>query len=239
MSIYLFCEGQTEKNIVEKFAGLAVPDKDEAKSRGKAQVNHQMAKTLGPILNQPKPIRALVMRDVDREETPESIVRSVTGAVQRMLDQRGFPVTVQLQPHATYPNVYGLILVNLDLHLALHLSTYKWQETFVNATIDDYVLALALRETTTAALLRKKQWQTTPEQIIRKVTERIPALLQENGIPVREAKNYVHLYATVIQEDITTASMAGKIVANAINRDKQEIFAPLLAALDFLGAEPR
>ena len=236
MSVYLFCEGQTEKNIVEKFADLANP---KSKGQGKAQVNNQMAETLEPFLNQPKPIRVLVMRDVDEGETPERIVQSVTGTVQEMLNQRGFPVSVQLQPHTTYPNVHWLALANPDLHLALHLSTFKWQEGFTNATIDDYVLVLALRETTAAALLRKKQWQTSPEQIIRKVTDRIPALLQENGIPVREAKDYVRLYAAVIQEHTSPATFASKVVANAADGDKQDIFAPLLAALNFLGAEKK
>lgn len=236
MSIYLFGEGQTEKNVVQKFANLANP---QITGQGKAQVNHQMAEILGPRLNQPEPLRVLVMRDVDEGEMPERIVQSVTGAVQGMLNQRGFPVAVQLQPHTTYPNVHWLALDNPDLRLALHLSTYKWQETFVNATVDDYVLALALRETTVAALLRTKQWQTGPEQIIRKVTERIPGLLQENSIPLREAKGYVRLYAAVIQEHTSPATFASNVVANAADGDKQAIFAPLLAALDFLGAEPR
>ena len=87
--------------------------------------------------------------------------------------------------------------------------------------------------------MRKKQWQASPEQIIRKVTDRIPALLQENGIPVREAKDYVRLYAAVIQEHTSPATFASKVVANAADGDKQDIFAPLLAALNFLGAEKK
>lgn len=236
MSIYLFCEGQTEKNVVQQFAALTNPDsKGQSKAEGKAQVNHQMTTTLGPPLNQQKAVRALVMRDVDEGESPGSIVQSVTSAVQTMLNQRDFALSIQLQPHGMYPNVYLLELINPDLRLALHLATYKWKEDFVNATIDDYVLALALRETTAAALLSKKRWEIAPEQIIRKVTVRIPALLHENGIPVREAKDYVRLYAAVLQEHTSPASFAGKTVANASNEDKRDIFASLLAALDFLG----
>lgn len=236
MSIYLFCEGRTEKNVVQQFATLTNPGSE---GQGKVQVNYQMTTTLGPLLNQPKPVRVLVMRDVDEGESPESIVQSVTNAVQAMLNQRGFAFSVQFEPHLMYPNVYLLGLTTPDLRLALHLATYKWKEDFVNATIDDYVLALALQETTAVALLSKKRWGITPEQIVRKVTDRIPALLHENGIPVREAKDYVRLYAAVLQEHTSPAVFADKTIANASDGDKRDIFAPLLAALDFLGAESR
>lgn len=175
------------------------------------------------------------MRDVDEGETPDSIVQSVTGAVQTMLAERGFPTDAQFHPHQSHPNIYLMDLPNPNLRLALHLSTYKQHGTFINATIDDYVLELALQEATAANLLRKKKWQTTPEQIIRKVMERIPALLKENGIPLREAKDYVRLYAAVIQEHTSPAIFASKAVANATDEDKRSILAPLLAALDFLG----
>lgn len=233
MSIYLFCEGQTEKNVVEKLATLTNPD---FKGRGKGQVNNQVVQTLGPLLNQSKAIRALIMRDVDEGERPERIVQSVTGVVQKMLDERVSAVTGQFQPHEDYPNVYLLTLTKPDLRLALHLASDKWNEAFVNATIDDYVLKLALQEETAASFLQKKGWQTIkPEQIIGKVTDRIPALLQENDIPLREAKDYVRLYAAVIQEHTSPAIFAGKTLANAGETDKQAVFAPLLAALNFLG----
>lgn len=235
MSIYLFCEGQTEKYVVQQFAKLVNP---ENKGQGKTQVNNQMTNTLGPLLNQPQAVQALVMRDVDKDETPESIVQSVTRALQTLLQERDFSVTVQFQPDGSYPNVYRLSLSNPNLRLALHLSTYKWKNSFANATIDDYVLALALQETTAAIFLAKKGWTTTPEQIIRKVTERIPTLLQENSIPVNEAKDYVRLYAAVIQEHASPAVFAQKTLSNGRNEDKRSVFAPLLAALDFLG-EPQ
>lgn len=233
MSIYLFCEGKTERNIVEKLVTLA----NQPTGQGKAQVNNQMRQMLGPLLNQLKAIRALIMRDVDEGETPESIVQSVTDAAQKMLNERVSSVTAQFQPHEDYPNVYLLTLSQPDLRLALHLATYKWNEAFVNATIDDYVLSLALRKTTATALLSKskKEWSTTSDQIIRKVTERIPKLLEENGIPLREAKDYVRLYAAVIQEHTFPATFAGKTLANAGEADKQAVFAPLLAGLNFLG----
>ena len=97
------------------------------------------------------------------------------------------------------------------------------------------MLALALQKTTAENLLSDKQWSTTPDQIIRKVTEHIPSMLQENGIPLREAKDYVRLYAAVIQEHTSPPVFAQKTLANAADGDKQEIFAPLLAALAFLG----
>jgi hypothetical protein len=233
MSIYLFCEGKTEKNIVAKFVTVL---NGESPNQGKKQVNKYMIDTLGPFVLQPKPVRGLIMRDIDAGETAEDILRSITNAMQTMLNQRGFSAEVNFQPHAGHPNVYGLVLPKPDLRMAIHLATYKWQPEFINATIDDYVLDLALREATAAALLTPKQWPTTPQQIIRKVTTRIPALLQENGIPLREAKEYVRLYAAILQEHTSPSVFADKTVANAEEADKHAIFAALLAALGFLGA---
>lgn len=237
MSIYLFCEGQTEINVVKKFATLADPN---VRGKGKDQVNKEMHKRLGPRLNQLKAVRALIMRDVDQEETPQSIVQSVTDAVRSMLIERGFQQEVQFEPCANHPNVYLLTLSKpdpfLDLRLALHLATDKWKEDFINATIDDYVLNLALREETVISFLQKKKWSAIkPEQIIAKVTDHIPALLQKNGIRLSEAKDYVRLYATVIQMHTSPPVFAEKTLANAAEADKQTVFASLLAALDYLG----
>lgn len=232
MSIYLFCEGQTEKNIVEKLATLANPD---FRGEGKGQVNTKMVDTLGPRLNLPESVRVLVMRDVDKDETTDSIVQSVTDALQGMLQDRGFAQEMKLRPHPNYPNVYLLTLINPDLRLALHLAVDKWNGNFINATIDDYVLTLALQRETVRKFLERKRWQQIkPEQIIDKVTEHIPALLQENGIPLREAKDYVRLYAAVIQEHTSPPVFASKTLGNASEVDKGDILAPLLAALDFL-----
>jgi len=232
MSIYLFCEGKTEKNVVRKFATLANPD---IKGQGKAQVNKKIKSDLGPLLSIPKPLRTLVMRDVDEGETAESIVQSVSGAVETMLNERDFPMAERFQSHDDYPNVYLLTLTEPDLRLALHLAAYKWDETFVNATIDDYVLALALREATAESFLKKNKWrEINPEQLVRKVTEHIPALLRENGIRLREARDYVRLYAAIIQTHLFPATFASKALAHARDEDIKGVFASLLAALDFL-----
>lgn len=195
MSIYLFAEGKTEQKIVEKFVALV----NQPAGDGKNQVNKEMHTVLEPLLNKTMPIRALIMRDVDNGETPERIVQSITDSVQKMLHRRDFLASIQFQPHKTHSNVYLLTLTEPDLRLALHLATRKWQENFVNATIDDYILSLALYVNTAQSFLQKKGWETIqPEKIISKVTERIPNLLHENGIPLREAKDYVRLYAAVI-----------------------------------------
>ena len=238
MKIHLFCEGQTEINIVKHFADLVNP---EIKGKGKAQVNNEMISILAPKLPEGMSVRALVMRDVDDGETAVSILQSVTRAA-KILIKRDFSETekaVQFTPHAEYPNVYLLSLTIPDLRLALHLAADKWDDDFINATIDDYVLKLALRETTTNAFLskrRKKGWaMVEPEQIARKVTDHISTLLQENGIPLREAKDYVRLYAAVIQGHTSPTVFAQKTLANASDEDKKRVFASLLAALQFLG----
>jgi hypothetical protein len=233
MSIYLFCEGKTEVNVVKRFAALSNPD---FKGGGKDQVNASMKGVLGPKIGQSRPLRALIMRDVDQGETLQSIVQSVSGAVSTMLEERKFSVSVHLQPHQQHPNIYLLLLAEPDFRLALHLSTYRWSTSFVNSTIDDYVLDLALRESTIVTFLANKNWRTIkPVQVERKITERIPVLLQENGIPLQEAKDYVRLYAAVLQEHTSPATFADKTLANANEAEKQAVFAPLLAALNFLG----
>ena len=85
MSIFLFCEGQTEINVVKKFATLANP---QIKGEGKAQVNKKMRQTLGPLLGKGIAICTLIMYDVDEGEMPERIVQSVTDAIRKMLKKR-------------------------------------------------------------------------------------------------------------------------------------------------------
>lgn len=106
---------------------------------------------------------------------------------------------------------------------------------------------MALRTATLTNILAKKKkaglqqkpqrdWQeVTEDKIISKVQQEVPALLLSNKLPpLIEAKEYLRIYATILQEHLSPAVIAGKILANADEKDLCEVFAPLLAAIQFL-----
>jgi hypothetical protein len=70
--------------------------------------------------------------------------------------------------------------------------------------------------------------------VISKIEHEIPSLLNRNGIPLLEAKDYVRLYAAVLQEHTSPPTFAKKTLAHAEPDDVREIFAPLLAAVEFV-----
>jgi hypothetical protein len=130
--------------------------------------------------------------------------------------------------------VYTWVSRHPDIRLALHVAIYRWHEGFVKSTIDDYVLALALREATARELIADKGWAIAPQQLINKIVFEIPTLLTGNGILLREAKDYVRLYAAVLQEHTSPPTFTGKTLAHAEPGDIRAAFAPLLAAAEFV-----
>ena len=203
--------------------------------RGKHQIHRDLVTKLGPKLARGDSIRCLVLRDLDEGETVAGIVQSVNNAVNQMLQER-VPKTssVKLSPLPDFPSVYVLKISRPDFRLALHIATYRWREEFVKATIDDYVLLLVVQPTIAHALIAEKEWQVTADDVLRKVTAEIPDLLTANGIRLQEAKDYVRLYAAVIQEHTSPPVFAQRALAHASEGDLQRVFAPLLAAIDFL-----
>jgi len=248
MTIYVFSEGKTEELVLKGIEKRLLPDlnlivpagegKDQVNAgEGKDQVNHKMVATLAPNLQSSAPIRCLVLRDLDEHvgETVAGIVQGVSDAVRKMLQERmPEPPAVALSPLPDFPSVYTLALSRPDLRLALHIATCRWHEKFVKATIDDYVLSLAVQPTTASALVAKKGWPVTADDVLRKVTTEIPGLLVRNGIPLQEAKDYVRLYAAVIQEHTSPPVFAQRALAHADEADLRRVFAPLFAAIEFL-----
>jgi hypothetical protein len=233
--IHVFCEGKTEQRVVE---ALKLPDVVCRNVKGKDKMNREVNSILGPELGKAGAnVRGVILRDLDEGEKEEDIVKSVTGQLQKTLAARGYKVlSIELTPHFAHENVYLLNLAAPNLRLALHIATLRFRESFKNATIDDYVLSLALREQTIIKLLTKKKWtHITPEQIIRKVTTKIPDLLNANGIPLREAKDYVRLYTAIMQMDTLPAYFPERILPRALQQDKEETFAALFAAFAFVG----
>lgn len=220
MTIYVFAEGKCE---------------------GKDQVNRKMVTTLGPLFKSPPErsdlIKCLVLRDLDQHvgATTESIVQSVSNAVGHMLSERipGAP-QVTLAQHLQFGSVYTLSLNQLNFRLALHIATDRWNSSFIKATIDDYVLSLAFQAETVQNLVQRKGWNVPFKEVLRKVETEIPKLLSENQIPLKEAKDYVRLYAEVIQEHTSPAVFAEKVLAHANQNEIRSVFQPLIAAIDFL-----
>lgn len=237
MSIYVFPEGETEARVLKTIKEKMQLEMDIGKGGGKHQSNRDLATKLGPLLERGDRIRCLVLRDLDTHvgETVESIVQSVQDTVHRMLQQRlpGTP-PVTLSQLLNFPSVYTLAPSQPDFRLALHIAIDRWREEFIKATIDDYVLSLAVQPQTAGALAAKKGWQVSAEDLLQKVTTEIPRLLKSNGIPLREAKDYVRLYAAVIQEHTSPPVFAQRTLAHAGEDDLRRVFASLLAAIDFL-----
>lgn len=237
--MYVFAEGKTEEQVLKGIKRRLIPDLalKVAPPEGKDQLNRRMVATLAPLLQRDDPIRCLVLRDLDEDagETVTAIVQGVNDAVRKMVQQRmpdSPPIT--LSPHLAHASVYTLELPRPDLRLALHIATHRWRAEFVKATIDDYVLSLAALPATAGALIAGKGWPTTADQVLRKVTTEIPRLLAGNGIPLQEAKDYVRLYAAVIQEHTSPPVFAARTLAHADETDLQRVLAPLLAAIEFI-----
>ncbi len=254
-----FCEGRTEENVL---AALRLSDYPRTTNEptGKQAVRKRLKDLLGPKLGS-KPVRALVMLDVDLHtgETAASVKQSVEATLKNLWRERGFaPDDAALTAYAAAPNLYCLQTDAPDARIVLHLAARRYDERFIKATIDDYVLELVLRAATAEAMLTAKranetrsreqrkvseqeprEWRIEAAALTQKVWQEIPALLKQNQIPpLQDAKSYLHIYTAVLQEPVSPAVFAKLAVKHARQEDLQEIFAALFAAAQFLNAEP-
>ena len=232
MTVYVFFEGKTEQEVVKKVLPEQVND---VPTCGKKDINKKLVQTLGPLLVEEKPIRCLVLRDLDAHdgETPERIVQSLSDALRCMFEERPVQgVSPDLQPLSAHPNVFVWASAQPDIRVALHIANYQWKEDFIKATIDDYILNLALEPDIARALAKKIA--IDPDRLITKITEELPALLSQNGIQLVEAKDYVRLYAAVIKAHTSPSVFAERTLSHADGDTISRTFAPLLAAYEYL-----
>src|SRR5262249_10193855 len=208
-------------------------------------INKRMIDALGPSLGV-EPIRCLLMRNLDSYagETIDGIRSGVEQALRRMFDERGFASqSVSLIAHDRYDNVCAFQAIEPNIKVALHIAAYRCLGHFIKSTIDDYVLNLALRYGTVESFLqesRSRNWNIGVETLLNEVRREIPSLLQRNGIPqLREAKDYARLYAAVLQIDTSPPVFAERTMAHSQESDIREVFAPLLAAAQFLSDDPK
>ena len=244
MLIAVYSEGATEKNVIAKLCErkLIAPDLEERGGDGEKTMMRKLRLAVRAWYESAKTprkdLRILVLRDLDTHEkkTIDVICKSTADVI------RTYDSSAQLLPHETYVNVFVLKTELASLQLVLHIASQPYLESFAKATIDDYVLKLALLETTAKALLQnkkeagmqknpKRDWQIDAPALQKKVIEEIPTLLSQNKIPALiEAKEYVRFYATLLQEHSSPATFAGKVLAHAEEKDIREVFAPLLAS---------
>lgn len=240
MDIVAFAEGKTEEKVLAKLGTITdcrifFPAPEKGGSSGKDQLNKRITGMIMPNLEVNLPVRCLVLRDLDTHEgeTIERIVQSVSDALRRAFPDRGLDASlVRLDRHPDYDHVFSLRIKKPDLCLALHIADFRWHKDFIKSTIDDYVLSLALNETTAGRMAQA--FDIEGKRLIRKISEEIPELMATNGIPLVEAKDYVRLYAAVIKSHTSPPVFAEKTMAKAEERDIHRVFAPLLAALDLI-----
>jgi hypothetical protein len=253
-----FCEGKTEENVLAAL-GLSNYPRNTNLPTGKQAVRDRLKNLLGPKLGS-EPVRALILLDVDLHmgETAANVKQSVEDTLKNLWRERDFePNDLGLAIHAVHPNLYCFQANVPDARIALHLAARRYDEQFIKATIDDYVLDLALRKTTADAMLADKrvdetnrneqykgdarpprEWQIEAAGLAQKVWEEIPALLKQNQIPpLQEAKSFLQFYTAVLQEPLPTAAFAKQVVKHARQEDRQEVFAALFAAAQFLNQE--
>jgi hypothetical protein len=230
MKVYVFFEGKTEEKVVNKVcSGMTV---ENINAEGKEGLHGKLAAILSPLLQEQQPVACLVLRDLDSHqgETETRIVQGLNGAMRRMFEQCGFQVRPDLQPLAQHQNVFVWTSQQPAMRVALHIATYQWHTDFIKATIDDYVLALALEPTIAGKLTRKIK--VAADTVIAKITQELPTLLHANGIKLEEAKDYVRLYAAVIKTHTSPAVFAEKVLEHAQETTIRKHFAALYAALD-------
>jgi len=241
ITIDVFSEGKTEREIAGKLCRRGICP-HELKERGGGG-EQEMLRKLSLLLRnwfdlaqeQRELLRILVLRDLDEGRTIDGLCESTLNVVRR------HHTSARLISHLNYDHVFTLQTDLSGLRLALHIANHRYHQEFIKSTIDDYVLNLALRPATAEALLqncRKEDWIITTDKLVSKVRDEIPELLRQNGIPkLVEAKVYVRLYAALLQMATTPAIFAGKVLEHAQTDDVQEVFAPLLAAVHFLGSD--
>jgi hypothetical protein len=179
--------------------------------------------------------KLLVLLDLD-DKVIDDCCRSIIGVVKRFASDAEFDLLSK-----EMNNVFTLRSGPSNLRLALHIASYRYQESFSIATTDDYVLDLAFREATAGKLLescKRSDWTITADKLVGKIRSEIPDLPRSNGIALlSEAKEYVKLYGAVLSLAVSPNFFAAKTLKHAKEEDIREVFAALIAAIEYLGSE--
>jgi len=237
IEIHIFAEGQTERKVIDKLRTL-LPNYslNVVECGGKTNINRQLQQKLRFSLNL-QPVRALILRDLDDGETYERIVQSVRDGMIQVFRKSNINEVPQFAPLPLYKNIYAWKSASLNFHIAVHIADYdyRWDTSFTKSTIDDLVLRLAFDPNVATILAQRQNVNVNGQVIIQKVTQEIPALLQQNGFPLwSEAKDYVRLYAAVIRMHTSPPVFAANVLAGAKDHLVQQNFASIIAAIEAL-----
>jgi len=235
MKIQVFAEGKTEEKVIETlrqfFPSCTFQTFD---CRGKNNINSEIVAKLGPNIGQ-QSVRALILRDLDDRGNNQQIIQSISDGLIQLFHKRKINADPQFQQLLSHKNVFIWKSTSLDFHIAVHIADYRWNANFTKSTIDDLVLQLALDQNVAAHLAQRQNVDVNGQVIIQKVTQEIPALLQQNGFPpLSEAKDYVRLYAAVIRMHTSPPVFAANVLASADTYLVQQNFASIIEAIKAL-----
>ncbi|GIV98639.1 hypothetical protein [Roseiflexus sp.] len=237
MKVHAIFEGRTEEKVLKKliplFDGLSF---ELTPSNGKTEIPKTIRGKLGPLIGT-ESLRVLILRDLDMHEgeTIDQVVQSTKTALIQLFRNRYALLNPDLNRLGKFKNVYIWHSENdPDIRIALHIATHRWSESFIKATIDDYILTIALLRDISDELAR--EIGVNGDCVIKKVTEEIPTILKNNGIIMKEAKDYVRLYAAIIKSHTSPPVFAEKVLnQNGVNENiLKEHLNSLFAALEFL-----
>ena len=226
-------EGVTEEKVLRS---LIEPNSFTIlKGEGKSKIRAKIVALYPDVANG---LRCLVLRDVDEGETLDQIVQSVADACTHLLSKSGYPTLQTIfTPHETYTNIYSCVFPTPDVRFTLHIAGKKWHDNFTKSTIDDYILDLALQKSVVGKMISGNgvEWASVrSDEIVRKVIKEVPALLTRNQIPLHEAKDYIRLYAAIMQLHTSPPIFADVVLGKAEPTQKAHVFGSLLAAIAFL-----
>ena len=226
-------EGTTEERVL---LSLVEPNSFTIlKGEGKSTIRAKIVALYPDVVNG---LRCLILRDVDKGEELAQIVQSVEDACGSLLNKGGYPTLRAIfTRHETYANIYSCVFPTPDVRFTLHIAGQKWHDNFTKSTIDDYILDLALQKSVVEEMINGKgiEWSSvSSDEIVSKVTKEVPALLTHNQIPLHEAKDYIRLYAAIMQLHTSPPIFADVVLKKAERLQKERVLGSLLAAIAFL-----
>lgn len=235
--VFVFREGQTEEKVINRLGELIADIELDCrpKAGGKHQINRTIVETLGPDIGS-KSVRCLILRDLDMHdgETIDTIVQSTQHAIQQMFQQRHVAAQCKLDRLPDTPNVFVYVNDDLDFRLALHIADHRQNKQFIKATIDDYILQLALEPNTAMQLAQSQRLNIDGHRLIAKITHEVPLLLRENGIELSEAKDYIRIYAAIIKTHTSPPVFAEKTLSHVGSDAISTVFQSIIAAIKSL-----
>ncbi|RMG05225.1 MAG: hypothetical protein D6735_05665 [Acidobacteria bacterium] len=139
MKVHAIFEGRTEEKVLNRLERLADCSFELTPSDGKNKMRKTIVGLIGPLIGS-GPIRVVILRDLDHDETIDQVVQRTTDALKQAFEGRNPSVVPQLD--RLDDNVYVWRSADdLDIRVALHIATYRWNKAFIKTKIDDYILS--------------------------------------------------------------------------------------------------